>query len=245
MTSTLNPALAQGFTGDFWNTAMLGKIMSTTFVPVQDCRFTGVCDPCLETSSAGAFVTACTNIPHPSSSPPRSYLRCITEPAAEPQQRSDSTVATTPNRPPRPSQEGQAEARKEPRKRKRAPNVRPPALRVLDRAEVLPPREEDDEEKEVTAPPAPDDAPPVLFAAPPAPDDAPPVLFAAPPEHDPLCEREMSLEFCDEPYEDPTETFFRQDSTEIAKEMYSAAELEEQERRLGLLCESVVGDMSP
>ena len=230
-TSTLNPALAQGFTGDFWNTAMLGKIMSTTFVPVQDCRFTGVCDPCLETSSAGAFVTACTNIPHPSSSPPRSYLRCITEPAAEPQQRSDSTVATTPNRPPRPSQEGQAEARKEPRKRKRAPNVRPPALRVLDRAEVFPPREEDDEEKEVTAPPAP--------------DDAPPVLFAAPPEHDPLCEREMSLEFCDEPYEDPTDAFFRQDSTEIVKEMYSAAELEEQERRLGLLCESVVGDMSP
>ena len=55
----------------------------------------------------------------------------------------------------------------------------------------------------------------------------------------------MSLEFCDEPYEDPTEAFFRQDSTEIVKEMYSAAELEEQERRLGLLCESVVGDMSP
>ena len=110
--------------------------------------------------------------------------------------------------------------------------MRPPVLRVLDSAGIFPPREEEEEEeKEVTAPPAP--------------DDAPPVLFAAPPEHDPLCEREMSLEFCDEPYEDPTEAFFRQDSTEIVKEMYSAAELEEQERRLGLLCESVVGDMSP
>ena len=233
---------------------MLGKIMSTAFVPIHDCKFIGVCNPCMETSSAGAFVTACTNNPLLPASSSRSYVRSITGsaepgfgPATPQRPSSDSTSpkkrSGTPNRPPRPSQAGHEGGRKKPAKRKRgsAQGARPPVLRVLERADVFPPLSQPHEE---AAPGEQQQGSSQL----PAPGEQEPGSSQLPaPEHDfflPM-EREMSLEFCDEPYEDPTEAFFRQDSHEVAQEMYSHAELEDQERRLGLLCESVVSDMSP